>query len=77
MGEDHAALRRRRVTEADEFPQKIFIGQAVEAVPANARRLISARNGQDAGDPRHGAVEGGVEARNLGQLGMTFGDRLD
>ena len=67
MSKDHATLRCRRIAEACEFLHEEFIGQTVEAITANARRLVASRNRQQTGDPRHGAVKRGVKARHLRQ----------
>jgi hypothetical protein len=77
MGEDHAALRRRRVAEACEFSHEEFIRQTVEAVPADTLRLVASRDRQQGGDTRHGAVKRGVETRHLRQSGVALAERLD
>ena len=67
-----AAGSRRR-----EFLHQIGVGQAVEAVALDALRRVAPRDRQQPGDPRHGAVKRGVEARHLGQLRMALPERLD
>ena len=55
----------------------VFVGQAVEAVAADAVVVEPARQGVPVGDLGVGAVERGIEARDLGQLGPEPGDRAD
>ena len=77
MGKDHAALRRRRIGEVCEFLHEEFIRQTVEAITANALRLVAARNRQQGGDPWHGAVKRSVKTRHLSQGRVAFADGLD
>ena len=49
----------------------------MEAVALHALLLVAPRNGKEPRDARHAAVEGGVEAGHLWQLGMTPAERLD
>jgi hypothetical protein len=48
----------------------------VEAITANALRLVVAWNRQQCGDPRHGAVKRGVKTRHLSQGRVAFAERL-
>ena len=68
MGNDHAPAGARRVLgqrAGDEF-----IGQAVEAVTLDAFGRQRARDGEGLGDRRVGAVEGGIEAGHLTDIGQ-------
>jgi hypothetical protein len=69
---DHAVLCCRRVAEACELLHEKFIGQTVEAITSDARRLVASRNRQQTGDSRHGAVKRGVKACHLGQSRMAL-----
>ena len=77
MGEDHAALRRRRVAEAREFFHQIGIGQPVETVALNSLGVVTPRNRQQSGHARHGLVKRRVETGHLGQFRMPLAERLD
>ena len=76
MRKDHATLRCRRVADACKFPHEEFIRQTVEAITANACRLVASRNRQETGDARHGAVKRGVIARDLRQRRMALAECL-
>jgi hypothetical protein len=54
-----------------------FVGQAVEAVALDAFGRQRARDGEGLGDRRVGAVEGGIEAGHLTDIGQQAGDGLD
>ena len=62
---------------ARQFLHQELIGQTVEAIAVNARRLVASRNRQQTGDTRHVAMKGGVEARHLRQCRMALAERLD
>jgi hypothetical protein len=77
MREDDAALRCRRVAEAREFFHQIGVGQTVETVALNSLGVVAARNRQQLGHARHGAVKRRVETGHLRQFRMTLAERLD
>ena len=64
--------------DAGQFLHQIGIRQAVEAVAPDALRPRSAAGSAASWrHARHVAVKRRVEARHLGQVGMTLSERLD
>ena len=49
----------------------------MKAVAADAVVMEAARQGEPVGELRMGAVEGGIEAGDLGQVRLASGDRAD
>ena len=77
MRENHAAFRRRRITEAREFFHEVGVGQTVKTVALDALRLVAPRNGEQLRDTRHVAMKGGVETGHLWEFRMTLPKRFD
>ena len=76
MGDHDAAagdLRR----DLGQHARDVLVGQAVEAVAADAVVVEPARQGEPVGELGMAAVEGGIEAGDLRQLGLDRGDRAD
>ena len=76
MGDHHSAgsdLRRH----LGQHARDVLIGQAVEAVAANALVIEPARQGEPVGELGMAAVERGIEAGDLRQVGLDCGDGAD
>ena len=63
--EDHAPVGRFRARDAREFFHQVFVGDAVEAVPPDALRVVAPRDRKRLRNRRQVLVERGVEARDL------------
>ena len=60
-----------------QHARDVLVGQAVEAVAADAVVVEPARQGEPVGELGMAAVEGGIEAGDLRQVGLDRGDRAD
>ena len=67
MGDDHPAARRSPGATVGEAAGDVLVGEAVEAVAADALVVEGARQGVAVGCAAVAAVEGGVEAGDLRQ----------
>jgi len=77
VGENDPTVRCLWAGEARQFLHQEFIGQTVEAVSANTRRLVASRNRKEARYPRQVAMERGVEACDLWHVGKSFSQSSD
>ena len=75
VGDDDAPFGLAGVLRQDA--RDVFVGEAVEAVALDAFRRQRARKGKGLGDGRVAAVEGGVEAGDLADVGQQPGDDAD
>ena len=76
MGDHHAALADVR-RDLGQHARDVLVGQAVEAVAADALVVEPARQGEPVGELGMAAVESGIEAGHLRQVGLDRGDRAD
>ena len=56
---------------------KIGVGQTMETVALHPLRIVAARDREQPGHPRYGAVKRRVKTGHLGQFRMTLAERLD
>ena len=77
VGQDDPAPRLLRPGNPGQFPHQILIRQAMEAIATDPGGLVPPGDRHDPGDSGHVVVECGVEARDLGQVGITIAERLD
>ena len=68
---------RLRAGDPGQLLHQIGVGEAVEAVATDPGRLVPPRDRDDLRDARQVVMEGRVEARHLGQLGIEAQERLD
>ena len=66
-----------RAADLDQFFHEICKRQAVEAIAPDPGSLEPPGDRHDLGDTGHVVMKGGVEARDLGQAGITVSERLD
>ena len=76
MGDHDPALGDLR-RDLGQHARDVLVGQAVEAVAADALVVEPAGQGEPVGELGMAAVERGVEAGDLRQLGLDRGDRAD
>ncbi len=70
MGHDHPACRQSG-RDRCEGAGDIFVGDAVKAIAAHPLLIEGLRDGEMIGDRGMAAVEGGVEAGDLGRVGQA------
>ena len=75
--QDDTAPGFLRAGDPGQFLHQIRIRQAMEAIAPDPGGLEPPGDRHDLGDAGHVVMKCGVEARNLGQVGITVSERLD
>ena len=77
MRQNDATCVCRRVAQAREFFHQVGIRQTVEPVALHTLRVVTAGDGKQFGNTRHGAVKRRVKTGHLWQFPMTLAECLD